>query len=492
MKRLSVLAGVCVLGACAGASPGPEAASPPPAPVVEAPPAPELSGVATTEFLMATEDSAADAAVLEWLDESRPESRAIAPVSATEAPGGPNALEASPVTWDIAVEPYLNHDRVQFYLDFFQGKARDRFGIWLQRLPHYEDMIREELRQRDLPGDLVYLALIESGLSNSAVSRSRAVGMWQFMKGTATMYGLKVDSWIDERRDPYKATKAAARHLADLRDRFGSLYLAAAAYNAGAGRVSRGLRRLPADEADEAVDADVEDTFFRLSDTRYLRRETKDYVPKLIAAALIAKEPEKYGFPPLLPSEPLVYDSIVVPDATGLDVLARLADTSVRAIQALNPQVRRMATPPGRATLVRLPLGTGEVTAAKYAELPAKERVTFLEHVVRSGETLGHIAKRYGVSLTLLREANPKAKPRALRIGMRLIVPTSGTIPKGVRSAPNRAVVSGARYHRVRAGDSIWLIANRYGITRQQLREWNGLSGSTIRVGQRLRVAPQG
>ncbi len=491
MKRLAVLAAVSIISACAGTGPAPEATSPPPAPVVEPPAAAELEGLATTEFLMQTEDSAADAAVLEWLDESRPEPTASV-AGTSDNGGGPNALGASAATWDIAVEPYLNHERVQFYLDFFQGKARDRFAVWLERLPHYEDMIREELRRRELPGDLVYLALIESGLSNTAVSRSRAVGMWQFMKGTATMYGLKVDSWVDERRDPYKATKAAAHHLADLQERFGSLYLAAAAYNAGAGKVSRGLRRLPADDGDDAIEADAEDTFFRLLDTRYLRRETKDYVPKLIAAALIAKEPEKYGFPPLGPSEPLVYDSLVVPDATGLDVLARLADTSVRAIQALNPQLRRMATPPGRKTLVRLPLGTGEVTAARYAELPPKKRVTFLEHTVRSGETLGHIAKRYGVSVTLLREANPRAKPRALRIGMRLIVPTSGTIPKGVRAAEDAPARSNARYHRVRAGESIWLIARRYGVSQNQLRSWNGLTSDTIRVGQRLRVAPPG
>ncbi|MDH3879542.1 MAG: LysM peptidoglycan-binding domain-containing protein, partial [Desulfobacterales bacterium] len=279
--------------------------------------------------------------------------------------------------------------------------------------------------------------------------------------------------------------------LADLRNRFGSLYLAAAAYNAGPGRVSRGLRRLPASDGEEQEYEGPDGDYFRLSGTRYLRRETKDYVPKLIAAALIAKEPEKYGFPPLLPSDPLVYDSIIVPDATGLDVLARLADTSARAIRALNPQIRRMATPPGRKTLVRLPLGTGDLTATRYAELPAKDRVTFLEHYVRKGETLGHIARRYRVSLSLLRDANPRARPRALRIGMRLIVPTSGTIPKGVSGgATASAPKSRGTYHRVRRGESIWLIARRYGISRRELQKWNGLKGSLIKVGQRLRVAP--
>ena len=489
MQRLSVLGLACLLGACAGQTPAPGVASPPPEPPAGAPTEADVPTLTAAEFLMESEDSAADAAVLELLAVSRPENPLPVGTGRPGAGSGPNALEVSPVTWDIDVEPYVTHDRVQFYLDFFQGKARKRFAIWLQRLPRYEDMIREEFAKRDLPGDLVYLALIESGLSNSAVSRSRAVGMWQFMKGTGKMYGLRVDSWIDERRDPFKATKAAAHHLADLRDRFGSLYLAAAAYNAGPGRVSRGLRRLPATDEEDREYEGPDGDYFRLSDTRYLRRETRDYVPKLIAAALIAKEPEKYGFPPLLPSDPLVYDSITVPDATGLDVLARLADTSVRAIRALNPQVRRMATPPGRKTLVRLPLGTGEVTAARYAELPVKERVTFVEHYVRKGETLGHIARRYRVSLSLLRDANLRARPRALRIGMRLIVPTSGTIPKGVRATASVPRSRGT-YHRVRRGESIWLIARRYGITRQQLRGWNGLKGSLLKVGQRLRVAP--
>src|SRR6185503_3397317 len=197
--------------------------------------------------------------------------------------------------------------------------------------------------------------LIESGFSNAATSRAKAVGMWQFMKGTAKMYGLRVDSWDDERRDPYKATDAAVRHLGDLNRRFGSLYLAAAAYNAGSGKVSRGLVRLP-DEESDSINSDA--TFFRLYDTKWLRRETKDYVPKLIAAALIAKQPRRYGFNPAR-GEPATYDSIVVPDMTGLDVLARLADTTVAGIREMNPQYLRLATPPGTRSIVRRPAGHG-------------------------------------------------------------------------------------------------------------------------------------
>ena len=251
----------------------------------------------------------------------------------------------TPVSWDIDVDTYNSHDRVQYYLDFFQGKGRERMGIWLTRMPRYEGMIRARLQQQGLPGDLVYLALIESGFSNTATSRAKAVGMWQFMKGTAKGYGLRVDSWVDERRDPYSATAAAARHLKNLNDRFGSLYLAAAAYNAGAGKVSRGVHRLPDDDDADSLNSDA--TFFRLYDTKLLRRETKDYVPKLIAAARIAKEPARYGFEIGTASSRRRTTRSWFPTMTGLDVIARLADTTVAAIRELNPQYLRLATPPG-------------------------------------------------------------------------------------------------------------------------------------------------
>jgi membrane-bound lytic murein transglycosylase D len=430
-------------------------------------------------------DSAADAEILEFLADSRLDP-ASPDYAARGGGGGPDAM-ASTVTWDIGVQPFIDHHRVRYYLDFFQGQARDRFAIWLTRLPKYESMIRDSMIANDVPSDMVYLALIESGYSNTAVSRSRAVGMWQFMRETGRMYGLRVDYWIDERRDPYKATDAAARHLADLRDRFGSLFLAAAAYNAGAGRVSRGLKRLPASQGDP--DDLSDSTFFQLYQTRYLVRETKDYVPKLIAAALIAKEPERYGFTVPEGIEPFAYDSLVVPDATGLDVIASLADTDLRTIRTLNPQYIRLATPPGERAMVRVPVGIGDSTAARFAVLPASQRVTYLVHVVKNGDTMGHIGERYRVSLRDLQLANPGVKPRTLRIGYKLIIPTGGIPSREVRLAmqgnPNRPSVA---YHSVRSGDSIWLISRRYGISQAQLRQWNGLSGDVIRPGQTLRV----
>src|SRR2546425_5628146 len=246
-------------------------------------------------------------------------------------------------TFDIDVSSFATKRRVLEYLEFFQVDSRDRFEIWLGRLGRYEGMIRERLRAKGLPEDLLYLTLIESGLSNTAVSRAKAVGMWQFMASTARLYGLTVDPWVDERRDPFKATEAAVNYLADLRERLGRVYPAAAAYNAGVGRIERGIDRLPG-EADSVDDR----TFFQLSDRRYLRRETRDYVPKLIAASLIAKQPDRYGFA-VEPLPPLLFDEITIPDATGLDVIARLADTAVAAVLDLNPQFVRGITPPARS-----------------------------------------------------------------------------------------------------------------------------------------------
>ncbi len=403
-------------------------------------------------------------------------------------PRGGTASTDGP-TYDFEIEAFAERDRVRYFVDYFLGPTRGRFTIWLGRLPRYEGMIRAQFRAAGVPEDLVYLGIIESGYSNTAVSRSNAVGMWQFISSTARNYGLTVNTWVDERRDPFKATQAAARHLADLYALFGSWYLAAAAYNGGAGRVERGIRRLPGAESVS------DETFFHLSARRYLRRETRDYVPKLIAATIIAKEPVGYGFDSLPILQPLVYDEVTVPDATGLDVIADLADTTARAIVELNPHYVRGVTPPRRASIVRVPRGSGITVLQRYAELPVGERVNFVEHVVRRGETLGEIGERYGVSVRLLRAANNNVHPRRLRIGQRLVVPVSPaarTRAAAGRAPRPQATVSGVRYHRVRRGETMWIIANRYGITLAQLRRWNGMGPreTLIDVGERLAVVP--
>lgn len=465
---------------------------PAPKPVAQLP-VPDTAGTGkAVEKLVdsvSTADSA-DAVVLEQLAASNPETRDSGNEDLPN-PGGANSVNTE-VTYDIDVETYGSHSRVKYYLDFFQGPARDRMNIWLQRMPRYEPMIRAKLREYQVPEDMVYLALIESGFSNSATSRARAVGMWQFIKGTGKLYGLKIDSWLDERRDPVRATDAAARHLADLRDQFGSMYLAAAAYNAGAGKVGRGLRRLgPDDEEEDEENADA--AFFRLYDTRFLRRETKDYVPKLIAAALIAKQPEKYGFERPVGIEPLTYDSIIVPDATGLDVIAKLADTTVAALRDLNPQYIRLVTPPRRSSVVRLPSGSGEGVNERFASLPEKGRVSYVDHTVGRGQSLAAIARMYRVSPSLITDANPGIRAKRLRPGTHLVIPTSFVPPvtEPTTAAPSAGVGHGAttiRY-KVRSGESLWIIAGRYNTTVEKLRSLNALTrNEQLRAGQVIRV----
>ncbi len=509
MKRIGIwaLAGLAI-GCSHGQSPktqpapAPQAASadtaraevPAPKPVA-AMPGPDSAVAKAVEKLVdsvSTADSA-DVAVLEQLAASNPEARdsGIEDLPNSALPGGANSVNAE-VTYDIDVETYGSHSRVKYYLDFFQGPARDRMSVWLQRMPRYEPMIRAKLKEYQVPEDMVYLALIESGFSNSATSRARAVGMWQFIKGTGKLYGLKVDSWLDERRDPVRATDAAARHLADLRDQFGSMYLAAAAYNAGAGKVGRGLRRLGPDEEDEDEE-NADAAFFRLYDTRFLRRETKDYVPKLIAAALIAKQPEKYGFERPVGIQPLAYDSIIVPDATGLDVIAKLADTTVAALRDLNPQYIRLVTPPRRSAVVRLPTGSGTQVSERFASLPAKGRVSYVDHTVARGQSLGSIARMYRVTPSLITDANPGVRASRLRPGTHLVIPTSFVPPvtEPTTAAPAAGTGHGGttiRY-KVRSGESLWIIAGKYNTTVERLRQLNALSrNEQLRAGQVIRV----
>ncbi len=419
-------------------------------------------------------DSAADAEALEQLASARPAT------SGDDVAGG-----TASVTWDIDVTSFNNHDRVQYYLDFFTGPGRPRMQIWLERLPRYEGMIRERLAEQGLPEDLVYLALIESGFSNRAVSRASAVGMWQFMAGTGRGYGLRIDSWVDDRRDPIKATSAAARHLKDLRDRFGSPYLAAAAYNAGAGRVGRGLARLDDGEDDDSLHSDA--TFFRLYNTGLLRRETKDYVPKLIAAALIAKEPDKYGFSVDSAADPFRADSILVPDMTGLDVIARIADTTMAEIRDLNPEYLRLVTPPKVRSIVLVPPGAGTAVQAAFDSLPEEDRISFEEHVVGKTESVISIARDHGITAEQLYEANPGRKGH-VRAGQTLLIPSNDAMSVMVASSVAQPASPVVRIHKVKRGETLSGIAERYHVRVSQIQRWNALRSSRIRIGQRLRL----
>ncbi|HEV8410772.1 MAG TPA: lytic transglycosylase domain-containing protein, partial [Gemmatimonadaceae bacterium] len=238
----------------------------------------------------------------------------------------PDSSVAGPV-WDINVHSYETHERVQHFVGLFSGRVRDEFAKSLQRQTRYGDLIRQKLRDGGLPEDMTYLALIESWYDPNAFSKAAAVGIWQFMAGTARGVGLRVDWWMDERRDPIRSTEGAVRLLSGLRTQFGSLYLAAAAYDGGDGRVSRGLLRY----ADRLDGVEGEDRFFSLADTKYLRPETRDYVPKIIAAALVGKEPLRYGVKiDSLPA--FAFDTVRVAGATSLAGIANAAGSSAQTV----------------------------------------------------------------------------------------------------------------------------------------------------------------
>lgn len=385
------------------------------------------------------------------------------------------------------------NDRVRSWIHYFQTVIGERFGTYLSRKIRYEPMIRRELREAGLPQDLIYLSLIESGMSPNAYSRASAVGLWQFIASTGRNYGLEVSYWIDERRDPEKATDAAVRHLKDLYEEFGSWYLAAAAYNGGPNRVRRGLRTVPGG------------TFWDLADRRLLLRETRDYVPKIIAAAMIGHDPARYGFPEPEGEKLPQYTTVRVPDATSFDVLAEVAGTDEETINLLNPEFPRDVTPPNREVEIKVPVAGASRFAARYAAVPVDERVTWTFHTVQRGHTLGWIGQQYGVSVAALRAANGNLNPRRLQIGQELVIPRSArasgarasgaSITRSSSASPinARTNAEGTTVVTVQRGQTLDVIAQRYGVSVAALRAANGnVNPRRLQIGQELLIPGAG
>ncbi len=375
--------------------------------------------------------------------------------------------------------PIVLTARVRWFVNYFTGPRRKTFTKWLERSTRYTDMMRKILREERVPEDLIYIALIESGYDPKARSWAGATGIWQFMKPTARMYGLKVNWWIDERRDPEKATRAAARYFRDLHQSFRSWHLAQAGYNAGEGKIRRGLRRVKRKD------------FWTLAKTRYIARETRNFVPKFMAAARVAKSPEDYGFTGLNYQSPRRFEKVRVSKSTDLRWIASAAGVSLKEIQDLNPALRRWRTPPKYPDFeIRVPVGTSEQVATAI-ENWSPEIYAGRKYKVERGDTLSEIALSIGTPIKVLMELNGLSNPGRIYIGQELILPDKG--PKGqriVRVSPQSPRVSSPgrdSIHVVRSGETIWHLSRRYRIKMKKLLAWNHLSkDAQIRPGDKI------
>jgi len=296
--------------------------------------------------------------------------------------------------------PLTLNSKVEYFLYYFQTGGKPSFSRWLSHSSRYIPMMKEILKREGMPEDLVYVAMIESGFQMHARSWANAVGPWQFVSDTGRRYALRIDQWIDERKDPVKATTAAALYLKELYGLFkGDWYLAAAGYNAGENKILRAISMYNTSD------------FWEISRGSYLKRETKEYVPKLLAAAIIAKDPARYGFTDIAYLTPIEYDTVTIPTRTNLDLAAKLSGTTYETIKELNPDLRHWCTPPNYPDYqLKIPKGSKQQFEAEFAKVPENQR--FTERVLysryRAGrkDTLKGVARRFGASPATLAELN--------------------------------------------------------------------------------------
>ncbi len=394
--------------------------------------------------------------------------------------------------------PIPLNDRVLRYVELFQGRLREFLTAGLERGTQYLPMIQDVFRAEGLPLDLAYIPLIESAFKPTALSKAKAKGVWQFMSGTGRENGLQLDWYIDERSDPAKATVAAAKYLKMLYSMFDDWHLAMASYNGGPGRVQRAIKRSGRNE------------FWTLSGTsRFLPRETREYVPMILAAVIIAKNPTKYGFDVL--AEPArAIETVLVPPAVDLRRVAEWAGVTADEIQTLNPELRRWTTPlRGDDYALSVPAGSGENIRLQLAGAAPNELNALQWYTVKRGETLTAIARKLRVSRTDLAEANYLRVAAPVTAGSKLLVPrmpSAALLARAASGAPAEtadAVVASARdqadsddeasttTYRVRAGDTLSTIARRHGTTVGSIKSLNNLRSSALRIGARL-IVPTG
>jgi membrane-bound lytic murein transglycosylase D len=372
--------------------------------------------------------------------------------------------------------PIDQNRRVRQGIRYFRTTGRKVFRIWLKRSGRYLPMIRKIFKEEGVPLDLGYLALVESGLNPRARSWAEARGLWQFIGSTGRQYKLRQTWWLDERLDPAKSTRAAARYLKDLKRQFGDWRLAVAAYNCGPGRVRQAIRR-----------GNTKDVW-----QLRLPKETRNYVPSFMAVAILSKRPEAFGFVDVPIAQPLTFDEVTLDGCTDLRVAAECVSTSYQSLKSLNPELHRWCTPPGvRGYRLKLPKGTASLFLSQYAQVPDSEKIEWLRHRVRRGEVLSGISKRYHIPMRSVMDVNNLRNPNRLRVGQVLLIP--GPAPDGMRLT-DRSLGSLPKergekvFYVVRKGDTLSEIAEKYGVGLTSLRRWNNLKGSLIRTGKRLTI----
>ncbi len=376
------------------------------------------------------------------------------------------------------------------HITYFQTRIKDKFTLWLSRSGLYIPMMRQVLREYALPEDLVYISLIESGFNPNAYSRAKAAGTWQFIKSTGKKYGLRIDDWVDERRHPAKSTVAAARYLKDLFEMFGDWDLAMASYNAGEGRIQRALLKTKGGD------------FWDLVDTKHIKRETKAYVPKFMAATLIAKNPERYGFE-VEYKNPMPYDEVTVDSPTDLAIIARASEVPLEEIKALNPHLKRNMTPPGeKEFVIHIPSGKGEIFYKNFNSIPREERLKTQRYKAKKGETLATISRKQGIPVDVLCAINGFSKDKVLKEGDYITLAPVLAIPrkrleyasieKG--NSPNpRTGNNDDLIYRVSKGDTLWDISKKFNIPVGQIKKWNSIGrGNIIKSGDKLILRTDG
>lgn len=363
--------------------------------------------------------------------------------------------------------PLMMNDQVAGFINYFSNRGRGTLERALERSGRYEDMIRTTLREEGVPQDLIYLAQAESGFHPLAVSRAGARGMWQFMGTRARGYGLQRNWWVDDRQDPEKATRAAAHHLKDLYNQFGDWYLAMAAYNSGPGTVQSAVKRTG--YAD----------FWELYRRNVLPRETRNYVPIIVAVTIMAKNPEQYGLDAVAKDKPLAYDTVKINYPIDLRLVAECVDATASDLQDLNPSLLRMTTPKDRAFELHVPAGTAEKFQTTVASIPVDKRVWWRYHKVQAGETLTAIARTYHTTAKSIAEANG-LEDEALAPDTRLIIP----IAPG-KQAETATYARRITRYKVRKGDTVESVAENIGVPPAMIRGWNHLKGSSL-AGRRV------